>query len=118
MRQNLREIFTELIASSQEQELRDGISISKETIQQYIAWLEGAYFLFCIPACSASASERFRLMRKVYCIDHALVKSLCGTFSELQGQLLENMVFLALRTKGALFSDIFGQDIILLPQPR
>lgn len=28
---------------------------------------------------------------------------------------LEN---LALRTKGALFSDIFGQDIILLPQPR
>lgn len=95
-----------------------GISISKETIQQYIAWLEDAYFLFCIPACSASASERFRLMRKVYCIDHAMVKSLCGTFSELQGQLLENMVFLALRTKGALFSDIFGQDIILLPQPR
>ncbi len=28
---------------------------------------------------------------------------------------LEN---LALRTKGALFSDIFGQDIMLLPQPR
>lgn len=74
-----------------------GISISKETIQQYIAWLEDAYFLFCIPACSASASERFRLMRKVYCIDHAMVKSLCGTFSELQGQMLENMVFLALR---------------------
>jgi hypothetical protein len=47
-----------------------------------------------------------------------MVKSLCGTLSELQGQLLENMVFLALRTKGALFSDIFGQDIILLPQPR
>jgi len=74
-----------------------GISISKETIQQYIAWLEDAYFLFCIPACSASASERFRLMRKVYCIDHAMVKSLCGTFSELQGQMLENMVFLSLR---------------------
>lgn len=74
-----------------------GISISKETIQQYIAWLENAYFLFCIPACSASASERFRLMRKVYCIDHAMVKSLCGTFSERQGQMLENMVFLSLR---------------------
>ncbi len=74
-----------------------GISISKETIQQYIAWLEDAYFLFCIPACSASGSERFRLMRKVYCIDHAMVKSLCGTFSELQGQMLENMVFLSLR---------------------
>ena len=73
-----------------------GISISKETIQ-HSAWLEYAYFLFCIPACSASASERVRLMRKVYCIDHAMVKSLCGTFSELQGQMLENMVFLSLR---------------------
>ena len=74
-----------------------GVSISKETILQYIAWLEDAYFLFCIPACSASASERFKLMKKVYCIDHAMVNSLCGTFSDLQGQMLENMVFLALR---------------------
>ena len=73
------------------------VSISKETILQYIAWLEDAYFLFCIPACSASASERFKLMKKVYCIDHAMVNSLCGTFSDLQGQMLENMVFLALR---------------------
>lgn len=74
-----------------------GVSISKETIMQYIAWLEDAYFLFCIPACTASADERFKLMRKVYCIDHALVTSLCGAFSELRGPLLENMVFLSLR---------------------
>ena len=74
-----------------------GVSISKETILQYIAWLEDAYFLFCIPACSASVSERFKLMKKIYCIDHAMVNSLCGTFSDLQGQMLENMVFLALR---------------------
>ncbi len=74
-----------------------GISVSKETILQYIEWLEDAYFLFNIPACTASVAERFKLMRKVYCVDHAMITSLCGTFSEQRGQLLENMVFIALR---------------------
>lgn len=74
-----------------------GISVGKETLMQYMEWLEDAYFLFCVPACTASASQRFKLMRKVYCIDHSMLGSLCGSFSELQGQMLENMVFLALR---------------------
>lgn len=97
-RQMLSSIGAQLSVNKLSNNFRSkGINISKETILQYIAWLEDAYFLFCIPACSASASERFRLMRKVYCIDHAMVASLSGSFSALQGPLLENMVFLALR---------------------
>lgn len=74
-----------------------GIKVGKDTIMQYIEWLEDAYFLFSLPVCTASVSERFKRMKKIYCIDHAIVHSLCNTFSEHTGQILENMVFLALR---------------------
>lgn len=74
-----------------------GHQVSKETLMQYIEWLEDAYFLFCIPPCTASVSERYRSMKKVYCVDHALLNSLSNSFSDHEGQILENMVFLALR---------------------
>ncbi len=74
-----------------------GISVSKETLMQYIEWLEDAYFMFSIPVCTASICKRYKRMKKVYCIDHALLKSLGNTFSDHEGQILENMVFLALR---------------------
>lgn len=74
-----------------------GHQVSKETLLQYIEWMEDAYFLFCIPPCTASVSERFRSMKKVYCVDHALLSSLSNSFSDHEGQMLENMVFLALR---------------------
>ena len=74
-----------------------GLSVGKETLLQYIEWLEDAYFLFSVPSCTPSVNERFRQMSKIYCIDHALAHTFQATFSNREGQSLENMVYLALR---------------------
>lgn len=78
-----------------------GLSIGKETLMQYMEWLEDAYFLFSVPSCTPSVSERFRQMRKIYCIDHAMAHTFCAVFSQRVGQSLENMVYLALRRRSA-----------------
>ena len=74
-----------------------GIPCSRETLQQYLQWLEDAFFIFSIPVADASATARARSMNKVYCIDHAMAMALTTNYSDNVGQILENMVFLALR---------------------
>lgn len=74
-----------------------GVNAARETLQQYLLWLEDAYFIFTLPAATPSAIERARSMRKIYAIDHAMVHALCAPFSDNNGPQLENMVYLALR---------------------
>ena len=81
-----------------------GYTVSRETITQFLQWLEDAYFIFSIPAYSASIAKQAREFRKIYCIDHSMAASLSTQILKNQGQLLENMVFCALRR---LTPDIF-----------
>ncbi len=74
-----------------------GLNSSRETLQQYIQWLEDAFFIFAIPVADASATARARSMSKIYCIDHAMAMSLNPHYSENLGPMLENMVFISLR---------------------
>jgi predicted AAA+ superfamily ATPase len=81
-----------------------GYTVSRETITQFLQWLEDAYFIFSIPAYSASIAKQAREFRKIYCIDHSMAASLSTQILKNQGQMLENMVFCALRR---LTPDIF-----------
>lgn len=71
--------------------------ISHTLVAHYLAWLEDAFFFFSIPIFDASVARTNRNPKKIYCIDHALVRSVSsGTLSN-QGHLLENLIFIALR---------------------
>ena len=74
-----------------------GYSVSRETISQYVQWLEDAFFLITVPACSASMGEQQRRMHKVYCTDHAMAASLGARITANTGQMLENIVCVELR---------------------
>lgn len=74
-----------------------GYSLSRETITQFLQWMEDAYFIFAVPAYSASVARQAREFRKIYCVDHAMAASLSTRILKNRGQMLENMVFCGLR---------------------
>ncbi len=75
----------------------NGLKVGRETLSQYLEWMQDAYFFFSVPAYHASFAERERMMQKVYCVDHAMAVSMGAHILKNRGQLLENMVFTGLR---------------------
>ena len=76
-----------------------GYSLGRDTITQFLQWMEDAYFIFAVPAFSASVARQAREFRKLYCVDHSMAASLSTRILKNRGQMLENMVFCALRQK-------------------
>jgi len=78
-----------------------GHKIPKATVGDLLDWFEDAYFLFTTRIFDASLARSNTNPKKIYCIDHALVRSVSSGVSISDGRLLENIVFLALRRAGA-----------------
>ena len=76
-----------------------GHKIQKSTVSQYLDWLEDAYFLYGVRIFDASVTRTEINPRKIYCADHALVKSISLGILENSGHLLENLVYITLRRK-------------------
>lgn len=74
-----------------------GYKVSKEFVGNCIQWFEDAYFLFSIKLFDASVSRRNANPKKVYCIDHALVRSVIPGITKDDGHQLENMVYMHIR---------------------
>lgn len=74
-----------------------GYTIGRDTITQFLQWMEDAYFIFAVPAYSASVARQAREFRKIYCVDHSMAASLGTRILKNRGQMLENIVFCALR---------------------
>jgi len=81
-----------------------GHKIPKATVSNFIGWFEDAYFLFSVRMFDASLKRSNVNPKKVYCIDHSLVKSVSSGILLNSGLYLENMVFTALRQE---FSQVF-----------
>ena len=76
-----------------------GIQLSRNTLFDYISYLEDAFALFLVPVNSQSQREVMRNPRKLYAVDHGLkgvVELPTGTDI---GRIYENIVFLQLRRK-------------------
>lgn len=81
-----------------EEELKAlGFAVGRDTVAQYLKWLEDAYFIFTITVHTASVARQARELRKVYCVDHAMARSLGNGVLKNRGQVLENIVFVHLR---------------------
>lgn len=74
-----------------------GHKAPKSAVSQYMEWFEDAYFLFTVQIFDSSLARRNTNPKKIYCIDHALVRSVSSGILVNSGHLLENLVFSALR---------------------
>lgn len=81
-----------------------GYKLQKAQVSQYIDWMEDSYFLFSVRLYDASLSRSNANPKKIYCVDHALVRSISSGILTNSGHLLENLVFSALRrTSSSIF---------------
>jgi predicted AAA+ superfamily ATPase len=74
-----------------------GHKVPKNSVAEYLAWFEDAYFLFTMRMFSASFSKSNVNPKKIYCIDNAFVRSVTSGILVNSGHQLENIVFVALR---------------------
>lgn len=74
-----------------------GHKAPKSSVSDYLEWFEDAYFLFTVRLFDASLSRSNANPKKIYCIDHGLVRSVASGILTNSGHLLENLVFTALR---------------------
>ena len=76
-----------------------GHKAPKSTVASYMEWFEDCYFLFTVSLFDASLSRSKANPKKVYSIDHSLVRSVSSGILLNSGLLLENLVFLGLRRR-------------------
>lgn len=76
-----------------------GYKLSKEFVGNCIQWFEDAFFLFSTQLYDASVSRRNANPKKIYCIDHALARSVVSGIAKDDGHLLENLVFVDIRRR-------------------
>lgn len=74
-----------------------GFKLSRDTLFNYLAYLEDAYALFSVPIYRNSIKEEQRNPKKIYAIDNGFKKIHDYAISEDKSKLYENIVFLHLR---------------------
>ncbi|MBU2639289.1 MAG: ATP-binding protein [Nanoarchaeota archaeon] len=79
--------------------LKKDISVSKETILEYLSYLEEANLIFLLPLFSYSMKVQQANPKKVYCIDTGLRNAISFKFSKDEGRLVENLVFIELKMR-------------------
>ncbi|TFH13443.1 MAG: ATP-binding protein [Lentisphaerales bacterium] len=77
-----------------------GHKVSKAFVGDVIEWLEDAYSLFTVRLFDASVSRQHANPKKIYAVDHALVRSTTNGVLVNSGHLLENLVFVDGRRRG------------------
>lgn len=77
----------------------EGLSISRNTVYEYISYLEDAYALFTVPVFAKSAREQWRNPRKIYSVDVGFKTAMDFPLSMDIGRVFENIIFLELRRK-------------------
>ncbi len=77
-----------------------GHKLQKAHVGQYIDWMEDCYFLFSVRLFDASLNRSNANPKKIFCVDHAMVRSISSGILTNSGHLLENMVFASMRREG------------------
>lgn len=75
-----------------------GYAVGKNTVYEYLSYLEEAFLLFRVPLWSKSERQKSINPTKIYTVDPAFKYVMTGESDK--GRVLENMVFLAIRRLG------------------
>lgn len=78
----------------------DVLDVAADTVSDYLAAMEAAYFVFPVPVFSYSVKKQHRNPKKLYCIDTGIRNAAGFRFSEDIGRLYENAVFIELKRRG------------------
>ena len=74
---------------------------SASTVSDYCTCLENSYLCFLVSRYSESVKSQMQSPKKVYIIDHVLAKYIGFRFSDDIGRILENIVYIELKRRGA-----------------
>lgn len=77
-----------------------GHSPGKTTLSNFLRFAEDSFLVFGVKKFSFKVREQMRAPRKIYTIDHGLVRAIRFFFSEDRGRMLENIAFLHLYHQG------------------
>ncbi len=78
-----------------------GYKVGKDTLYDYISYLQEAYTLFTTPISRNSVRQEMRHPRKLYAIDNGFRQLFDTSLSMDYSKLYENLAFLHLRRKGS-----------------
>jgi predicted AAA+ superfamily ATPase len=74
-----------------------GYKIGKDTLYNYLEYIQDAYLLFTVPQFTESVRESQTTSKKIYTIDNGLLIANTFNVSSNYGKLFENLVYLDLR---------------------
>ncbi|MBY0545301.1 MAG: ATP-binding protein [Gammaproteobacteria bacterium] len=77
-----------------------GLTGAKNTIHDYLSYIEDAYLVFCVPLFSESLRKTHSNPRKIYAIDTGLANAFSFSLQHNSGHLFENIVYLDFRRRG------------------
>ncbi len=77
-----------------------GYKVSRETIYNYLDYIEDAFLIFSVPVYSESIKAQQTLSNKIYAIDNGLINAFSLKIKDLNHKFLENQVYLDLRRQG------------------
>jgi predicted AAA+ superfamily ATPase len=101
VRRLLRSAASRVSVSSMAQDLKSvGFTFGKAVVYELMEHVQDAFLVFSLPIHAQSEKRRQVNPRKVYAIDHGLVRACVGRRSEDLGHHLENLVYLELRRRG------------------
>lgn len=86
--------------------LERALNISVDTVEKFSGYLEDTFILFFLKRFSYKFKEQEKSPRKVYAIDVGLANTVGFRFSQNMGRLAENLVFLELKRKEMLASNL------------
>jgi uncharacterized protein len=76
-----------------------GLTVGKNTLHEYLSYIEDAYLAFRVPLYSESIRKIQTNPKKIYAIDSGLINAYTLGISENRGHFLENLVYLDLRRR-------------------
>jgi len=79
--------------------LKNNYKISFETASNYMEYIRESFLIFSLTQFSYSLKAQTNFLKKNYAIDMGLAKTVSFRFSENNGRILENLVFLELRRR-------------------
>jgi hypothetical protein len=87
-----------------------GYKVGKDTLYQYMGYIEDAYLAFSVPLFSESVRKVQMNPQKIYIVDNGLIRANRLEISSQLGSLFENQIYLDLRRKGKKVSYYLTQD--------
>ena len=97
----LHYLFTNIASPYSYRRLKEMLGIDLEAVKDYIHFAEMAKILFEVQHFAYSIQAKSRPNKKIYCIDNGLRNVVSFRFSEDEGKLAENLVFVDLIRTGA-----------------